>query len=81
MPFIASWKGHVPFASACEEPVVGYDLFRDDMAALSAALTAAGVPHTCANDRRYLHRWDSGWLSAHLPVFVGGIGGEEGGGR
>lgn len=27
MPFIASWKGHVPFASACEEPVVGYDLF------------------------------------------------------
>ena len=27
VPFIASWKGHVPFASACEEPVVGYDLF------------------------------------------------------
>ena len=26
VPFIASWKGHVPFASACEEPVVGYDL-------------------------------------------------------
>lgn len=49
VPFIASWKGHVPLASTCAEPVVGYDIF-------PTILAMTGVQSQAAFDGTTLSR-------------------------
>ncbi len=51
VPLIASWSGHVPAASKCDMPVVGYDLFPTVLAMTG---TASDAPLDGANLARVM---------------------------